>query len=48
MKIRTTLIIDIETDVKDDLSTEETLRYLVEDDLSDSKNLNYIVHSCVL
>ena len=48
MKIRTKLIIDIETEVEDSESTEETLRYLVEDDLSDGKNLNYIVHSCVV
>ena len=47
MKIRTKLIIDIETEVNDNISTEETLRYMVEDDLSESK-LNYTVYSCKL
>ena len=47
MKIRATLIIDIETDIEGDECSEGTLRYLVEDDLSDS-NLNYTVYSCVV
>ena len=45
MKIRTKLVIDIETDVNDSISNEETLRFLVEEDLI---NLEYILHSCEL
>ena len=47
MKIRAKLLIDIETEVNDNISNKETLRYMVEDDLSESK-LNYTVYSCEL
>lgn len=46
MKIRTLLLLDIETELTDDpknLSDENTLRYLVEEDLQD---LGYDVHTC--
>jgi len=47
MKVRTQLIIDIETDFADDKeNTEETLRYCFEEDLDEAKNMeSYIIHS---
>ena len=41
MKVRTKLLIDIEVDLDDNESTEETLRFLVDEDLS-NKGYNVI------
>ena len=43
--IRTTLVIDVEMEIDDEESSEETLRYLVEQDLED---LGFTVYSCSL
>jgi len=44
MKIRTTLVIDIETEFDDDPeNTDETVRFCVEEDL---KEIGYDVYDC--
>lgn len=42
MKIKAQLFLDIETEVSDDISTLDTLRFMVDEDL---KDLGYEIHS---